>query len=309
MEFDKTDHSPEKFIFSAKESRIKLAVRKYIYPVINTASTIYYSKKLKYNSFTPDLILYDQRGNDYARHRRRISKYIDLRNKNMLVAGCGSGKDLISWLPYELDSIVGIDLFNYEKSWNKIKSHYRDNNSKTKLSFAQNDLSNLHQIESSSIDLITSDAVFEHLVQLDVVLKEFKRILKPGGILYSTFGPLWFCWGGDHVSGFDKVENGYNHLILDKDKYFEYLDTMGPYQHNEDDGRTWIKNELFSYLKPDEYINSLTSQGFKKEFVGVILDPRAFECLAKTEVESILKDTTKSDLVTSGMTIIYRKED
>jgi ubiquinone/menaquinone biosynthesis C-methylase UbiE len=172
----------------------------------------------------------------------------------------------------------------------------------------QADLAKIVQIEDGCIDVIGSDAVFEHLKNLQDVLKEFYRILAPGGVLYATFGPLWYGYGGDHVSGYDQITSGYNHLILPPKEYQSYLQGMGQQIHSEDDGRTWIEHDLFSRLKPSEYLSLIESAGFQRLFISAIVDPRAVECIHDPKFNSgDLLNIDELDLVISGMTIIYRK--
>jgi SAM-dependent methyltransferase len=42
-------------------------------------------------------------------------------------------------------------------------------------------------------------AAFEHIHDLDRALGELHRVLRPGGIVYSDFGPIWSCSVGHHV--------------------------------------------------------------------------------------------------------------
>jgi SAM-dependent methyltransferase len=51
----------------------------------------------------------------------------------------------------------------------------------------------------SSISAIVSLMAFEHVHDMDVALREMHRVLKPGGIVYSDFGPIWSCSIGHHV--------------------------------------------------------------------------------------------------------------
>lgn len=52
---------------------------------------------------------------------------------------------------------------------------------------------------SDSFDLIVSFAVFEHVRDMPEALAEMYRILKPGGELTTSFGPVWSCMWGHHV--------------------------------------------------------------------------------------------------------------
>ena len=48
-------------------------------------------------------------------------------------------------------------------------------------------------------DAAVSISVFEHVTCLPEVLKELYRVLKPGGTLYSEFGPIWSSVWGHHL--------------------------------------------------------------------------------------------------------------
>jgi ubiquinone/menaquinone biosynthesis C-methylase UbiE len=180
---------------------------------------------------------------------------------------------------------------------------------RAQLSFMQGNLGNLDWLDDETFDVVGSDAVFEHLRDLPAVLQEFHRILKPGGVVYATFGPLWYSWGGDHFSGYDSIASGYNHLVLEQGTYERYLENAGEFSHSEHDGRTWIKGGLFSYLRPREYLAALNDAGFEKVYLGVVLDPRAVRCLRENlKLKArLLAENEELDLIVNAMTIIYRK--
>lgn len=260
-------------------------------------------------SFVVDQWLWGQRGNDFEAHRRRINKLFPLEGRNLLIAGCGTGRDIISWLAYGPRLVVGVDLFRYDHAWSLLHQQVSRKYPHVELEFTQSDLSHMERFESSSFDLIGSDAVFEHVQNLPDVLREFYRVLRPGGVVYATFGPLWYCWGGDHISGYDAIASGYNHLVLGRPAYTKYLDSLGAFEHSEHDGRTWIENGLFSYLRPTQYIDALEKAGFHRAYVALLIEPRAIKCLRENpDLATRLLDTyAKFDLIVTGMTIIYRK--
>ena len=54
-------------------------------------------------------------------------------------------------------------------------------------------------LKDESISSVFSVATFEHICDLDIALDEMLRVLKPGGLLYSDFGPIWSSSVGHHV--------------------------------------------------------------------------------------------------------------
>ena len=259
--------------------------------------------------FQPDLWLWGQRGNDYERQRQRVNKTLSLKDKDILVAGCGTGRDIESWVKMAPRKVVGLDWFSYERAWEMWRKRLAVIAPKVNVEFAQGDLSRLEEIQTSSFDVVGSDAVFEHIQDMPAVLKQLHRILRPGGILYATFGPLWYSWGGDHVSGYDSIESGFNHLLLDDAEWRSYLDKVGDQAHSEHDGRTWIEHDLFSHLRPVEYLEHLQRAGFERQFVSAIIDPRAVDVLNKCpgKAKHLLSDHSQLDLVVTGMTVILQR--
>ena len=51
----------------------------------------------------------------------------------------------------------------------------------------------------ATFDLIVSSSAFEHITGLERAMDEMHRILKPGGYLYSHFGPIWSTTYGHHL--------------------------------------------------------------------------------------------------------------
>jgi SAM-dependent methyltransferase len=53
--------------------------------------------------------------------------------------------------------------------------------------------------DDDTFDAIYSMSVFEHVQQLDRALSECYRVLRPGGVLLSEFGPIWSGSQGHHL--------------------------------------------------------------------------------------------------------------
>lgn len=305
------DHTPVDYCLPVEGffEILKRPVRRLGYPIYNAINHSWLAHRYATEDFQPDLWLWGQRGNDYERHRRRINSFLPLKDKNVLIAGCGTARDVESWVAMKPRFIQGVDWFSYENAWVKWKQRFSSTAPEVRVDFCQGNLADMSGFDDKSFDVIGSDAVFEHIKNIPEVLSELHRILRPGGILYATFGPLWYGWGGDHVSGYDGITSGYNHLLLEKKAYAAYLDAMGEHTHSEHDGRTWIEHDLFSHLKPKEYVQYLEAAGFERVFMGASIDPKAVACLNDMKLsERLLKQFECLDLLVSAMTIIFRRK-
>lgn len=78
----------------------------------------------------------------------------------------------------------------------------------------------------SSVNMIVSHSVLEHVLNVPLALSEFNRILKPGGFLYITVSPLYFSSSGSHVNMPNKLEN-WEHL----DPQSKYYLLDDPFYH------------------------------------------------------------------------------
>ena len=303
------DHTPDDFVLpreSLVERLIKSPIRRYIYPAYNFFIHQRLSRKYQDSVLRPNLWLWGNRGNDYARNRRRVNRILPLSGKNILIVGCGFGRDVDSWLPYRPAHLVGVDYLNYDKAWCRLRQDAQERYPATRLDFFQADITDLSRFSDASFDLVGSDAVFEHVTDIGSVLKELHRVLRPGGILYAAYGPLWHCWGGDHISGFDEIAAGYNHILLEQDAYKVYLDSAVRKVNFND---LYSRYGLFSYLRPAEYPSALADTGFERLFCGIVIEPKALRCLKEYPHlrTRLLKENTEIDLITDGMIVIYKR--
>lgn len=76
-------------------------------------------------------------------------------------------------------------------------------------------------------DIVISVGVFEHILDLKGTLAEIRRVLKPGGILYTEFSPIWASVTGHHYNFWIEEEAGlvpgWGHLWLSEDQMYSYL--------------------------------------------------------------------------------------
>lgn len=118
---------------------------------------------------------------------RILKKYKTLSNIKILDWGCGPGR-IVRHLPNLLPDcdIYGSD-YNYKYiEW--------CNENLPEITFKTNDLTPPLQFEQNYFDLIYGISIFTHLSEKMHFswVEEFKRVLKPGGILYITAHGLAF---------------------------------------------------------------------------------------------------------------------
>ena len=119
-----------------------------------------------------------------------------------LEIGCGPGR-LMRPMSRHFAEIHGIDVSD------EMIARATENLRETPNAFAHvGDGSRLSQFEDASIDFIYSYAVFQHIPSRDVVLEylgEIQRVLKPGGVLFSSDHPplnpgYWVVFSGQYTT-------------------------------------------------------------------------------------------------------------
>ena len=177
--------------------------KRIIYVGYRPLASFKYSRYLSHETrqkYKPHLCL-GSRGMPLESRRRWGTQYLrHIRDAIMLVQGTGTGWDVISWARLRPRKIIATDMFPFEDSWGEIARYCYDHY-KVTVDFRMAAIEAVPFLDSNSVDLIASDAVYEHCRDLPGVMRESFRILKPGGCIYASYGPLYFCAGGDHFSG------------------------------------------------------------------------------------------------------------
>ena len=112
-------------------------------------------------------------------------KIISRLNNDLTIAdaGCGAKAPMLVTLIGKAKLLIGIDRIDFHPSLHNIG-----------LKLLNNDLGKI-EIENSSVDIIVSKSVMEHIEDVDKVYNEFNRILKPGGSVLLLVPNFW-----DYVS-------------------------------------------------------------------------------------------------------------
>ena len=242
---------------------------------------IFYNNFFKNQKYQIDLTI-PEKGMSTLARRKFLNKYINLKNKNILNLGCGNAFDYHLWFNFKPKSIYGVDILNYKRSWEIVEKYTKKKNIFTNIKFQQVDILNIQ--ENFLYDVIVSDAVFEHCKNFKKVAVKCNKLLKTGGFLYSSYGgPLWYTWAGDHFSGRDKEQNGYNHLLLNSLDYKEYFKENVRdinYELNQGGGGgILVQQDLFSKLSGNDYIKIFNESGFQVLKIIAEIDMRALKIL------------------------------
>jgi SAM-dependent methyltransferase len=123
--------------------------------------------------------------------------------------GCGHGSLCVDMAMMGARKVIGLDLNSrlIDFANQNLQLHYPQ--LKDLVEFRNQ---NLCDMPERDVDYLISKDTFEHVVELEHVLADIKRCLKPGGRLYSGFGPLWNSPFGDH--GRTKLVIPWAHILL-----------------------------------------------------------------------------------------------
>lgn len=174
-----------------------------------------------------------------------------------------SGKDVL-----EVGGCVTPDLIApfVPKSWTSIDINPRrfegkENSPKEFFSHKQMSVTNL-KFPDNSFDRIFSVNCFEHVDDMEKAFSEMHRVLRPGGMLFTIFGPIWSSPVGHHtwvehdgvLYHFGKqVFPDWYHLIKSRGELFELLEEK---YDNE------VANKICKYVYDSSDLNRLTDGDF-----------------------------------------------
>jgi len=253
--------------------------KRILYVIIRPLLSFKYSRYLSQETiqaYQPRFCL-GSRGLPLESRRRWGSKYLkNIRDANVLVQGTGTGWDVISWARLRPRQIIATDMFPFEDSWGEIARYCYDRY-KVKVDFRLSAIEAVPFLADDSVDLIASDAVYEHCRDLPGVMQESFRILKPGGCIYASYGPLYFCAGGDHFSGRGGLSTCFNHLRLEPEAYQGYLEAHQEEIEDYQGGARYIELKLFSYLTTRQYLKIYQAAHFVVKEIILEISPEALQ--------------------------------
>lgn len=129
---------------------------------------------------------------------------------DVLDFGCGWGGETL-WLAKHARSVVGVDI---ERAAIDQATRALAASPSANCRFVQA-RSGVLPLPDCSFDAVFSTNTFEHVMDLDRAFSELLRVLRPGGVVLSRFGPLFFSPQGYHLYWACQVP--YAHLVCGLD--------------------------------------------------------------------------------------------
>lgn len=258
-------------------------------PIANCALNAFLKKRLSGSPIYPqvDTFLLNDGGmfKDYV--YKICNKLFPIKNSSILIPGVGYGKNLFQLAAFHPKIIVAFDLFDYSEEWDFLKKIIFKK-FQVEVVFLKGDFNTLPLEYKKTFDFIISDAVLEHVENLEPFIQNARSFLKSNGIFYASFGPLWYGPEGDHI--FWGKERIFDHLLLTEEEYQQNFKEKFPIVNtNTTEAAFMLKNKLFSYLFAQQYLEILSSAGFQKILFLAKISTKSIHLLTrKPEIQKLL---------------------
>lgn len=170
-----------------------------------------------------DLFAYiDSSHSDGANTFDLFRDIVSINEKRILDLGCGEASLSCQYAKSGAQWVVGCDR-NYEE-WplENAKGYVRYKGLWGRVLLVQGDGATL-PFKAHSFDLIVSNNVFDHIIELSKALKECYYVLRPGGQVVITFTP-WYHPGGFHLMNYIYIP--YANLLFSEKALLDVLLNM-----------------------------------------------------------------------------------
>jgi ubiquinone/menaquinone biosynthesis C-methylase UbiE len=277
---------------AAKRNRALLRAVRATYPAIAWAG----NRRAVYTRVAPylaemefDEVRLGGRGNEPETYLSRTARMLPLRDSDLLVLGAGRGDELTLWEQQQPRSIVATDFFAHTAHWAAHPGTRFVRMDVRRLGFADR-----------SFDMVASTALLEHVDGVEELVREMARVLRPGGVAFHNFGPLYYTYAGAHYLG------AYEHLTMSDGEFDRYLAERNiPLE--EEEARHWLRNGMFSRLRYDDYL-AIFKRHFDLEHVviGVSQDALRYRRQDAARWSELTRRYAEKDLLTFSMTVWMR---
>jgi SAM-dependent methyltransferase len=120
------------------------------------------------------------------------------------------------------------------------------------------------EFPDSTFDRIITLSTFEHFFHPDQVLREFVRVLKPGGAVLVNFQPIWTSLQGHHlhhIPAIAKLLPPFSHLRWDREQMRSNLRATWPQE------ATMSLDEVVTWIYDSDEINRIPVNILRQRFL------------------------------------------
>ena len=128
----------------------------------------------------------------------------DLRDRSVVEIGCGFGALCVVAARFGARNVLGVELeeSGAETARSLVAENFPDLSRRVEFT----DYRSIETREmDEQFDIVLSQNCFEHYSRPEEVLKRMIALLRPGGMLYAGFGPLWESPFGSHLSSICRI--------------------------------------------------------------------------------------------------------
>lgn len=196
-----------------------------------------------------------RRAQEYPLFKPLMGLYGDHRHETVLDYGCGPGNDLVGFLVHgRANRVIGMDISRkaLELARQRLALHRIDGLRVSLVQVADGAAS--IPLDDASVDLVYCEGVLHHTSHPDELLREFKRVLRPGAkaaIMVYNRDSLWY-----------HLYTAYQRQVLDG--AYPGLGIDEAFQRNTDGEDCPISR---SY-EPGSFVAECEAVGFQARFVG-----------------------------------------
>ncbi|MBI4887706.1 MAG: class I SAM-dependent methyltransferase [Acidobacteria bacterium] len=239
-----------------------------------------------------DRVHFDNRGNHPTQHVRTTARFVDIAGARVLAVGCREGRELALWLDRGARSVTTLDYIPRPDVWRSLGLPARS------VRFLAGDARRL-PFADDTFDIVSSEALLEHVVHPDLAIAEFHRVAKPGGVVYSIFGPLYFTAGGAHYPG------DYDHLLQGPDEFVAWLRARR--NPGDAEGLGYLDAGMFSEWTADQYLHEFRKYHVLRSAVFLSPEARRFRARHPGDWSRLRATYAERDLLISGLAFWSRK--
>ena len=241
---------------------------------------------------TFDRVYFDNRGNHPTQHIRTTRSLVQIKGADVLAMGCRDGQEAQLWRQRGARSVTGIDYTPRTDAWRRLRQN------DPRMCFLAADARRL-PFADRTFDIVSSESLLEHVRHPGDAIAEMHRVAKPGGLVYSIFGPLYFTAGGAHYEG------TYEHLLQERAMFIDWIKARNRPIETEE-CLSYYDADMFSYWTADQYLHEFRKHTIMRSAVFLSPEARRVQRQHPDMWTRLTATHAERDLLVSGLAIWSR---